>query len=273
MPLETLTIDGVRRPLEQRTKAWVMRTSPTHVGGEDVPPRARASPPARRSSRRDAGVVDQDVEPSPTVSTAAAMLASSVTSSARARARAVRGGAPARRVARPDPHVVALGEQPPRGLVAQALVGSGDQCRGHGGQGGRARPASPWDSEDLLSATLIGAWTISPSACGPGATGSRPADVGPAHLGRRRAPGLRREEVARLAGLSVDYLVAARAGPRQRALAVGARAAGTGAAAERGRARPPVPRRRAGAAGRAAGSTATSRRASSACSSASTTCR
>src|SRR4051794_41230946 len=33
-----------------------------------------------------------------------------------------------------------------------------------------------------------------------------PADVGLSASGRRRAPGLRREEVARLAGLSVDYL-------------------------------------------------------------------
>ncbi|HEY6760380.1 MAG TPA: helix-turn-helix transcriptional regulator [Baekduia sp.] len=33
-----------------------------------------------------------------------------------------------------------------------------------------------------------------------------PADVGLASGGRRRAPGLRREEVAQLAGLSVDYL-------------------------------------------------------------------
>ena len=34
----------------------------------------------------------------------------------------------------------------------------------------------------------------------------RPADVGLPSSSRRRAPGLRREEVARLAGLSVDYL-------------------------------------------------------------------
>src|SRR3954467_15498764 len=33
-----------------------------------------------------------------------------------------------------------------------------------------------------------------------------PADVGLPAGGRRRAPGLRREEVAQLAGLSVDYL-------------------------------------------------------------------
>src|SRR5215204_3833268 len=35
----------------------------------------------------------------------------------------------------------------------------------------------------------------------------RPADVGLPDSGRRRTPGLRREEVATLAGVSVDYLV------------------------------------------------------------------
>src|SRR3979411_124011 len=35
----------------------------------------------------------------------------------------------------------------------------------------------------------------------------QPADVGLPHKGRRRSPGLRREEVAALAGVSIDYLV------------------------------------------------------------------
>ena len=34
----------------------------------------------------------------------------------------------------------------------------------------------------------------------------RPADVGLVDNGRRRTPGLRREEVAALAGVSIDYL-------------------------------------------------------------------
>ena len=34
-----------------------------------------------------------------------------------------------------------------------------------------------------------------------------PADVGLRDSGRRRTPGLRREEVATLAGVSIDYLV------------------------------------------------------------------
>ena len=35
----------------------------------------------------------------------------------------------------------------------------------------------------------------------------RPADVGLVDNGRRRTPGLRREEVAALAGVSIDYLI------------------------------------------------------------------
>ena len=35
----------------------------------------------------------------------------------------------------------------------------------------------------------------------------KPADVGLPDSGRRRTPGLRREEVATLAGISIDYLV------------------------------------------------------------------
>src|SRR5690606_23696408 len=35
----------------------------------------------------------------------------------------------------------------------------------------------------------------------------RPSDVGLPDTGRRRTPGLRREEVAALAGLSIDYLI------------------------------------------------------------------
>jgi transcriptional regulator with XRE-family HTH domain len=35
----------------------------------------------------------------------------------------------------------------------------------------------------------------------------QPADVGLPDSGRRRTPGLRREEVATLAGVSIDYLV------------------------------------------------------------------
>ena len=41
-----------------------------------------------------------------------------------------------------------------------------------------------------------------------------PADVGLPDSGRRRTPGLRREEVATLAGVSVDYLVRLEQGRR-----------------------------------------------------------
>ena len=40
----------------------------------------------------------------------------------------------------------------------------------------------------------------------PGAIACRPAEAGLPAGGTRRAPGLRREEVAHLAGVSVDYL-------------------------------------------------------------------
>ena len=65
------------------------------------------------------------------------------------------------------------------------------------------RPAATY--QRTLSATLEG-WTTSPPACEPGAIGRARRTSGLPASGRRRAPGLRREEVARLAGLSVDYL-------------------------------------------------------------------
>lgn len=45
------------------------------------------------------------------------------------------------------------------------------------------------------------------AACDAGATRLSPVDVGLGGRSKRRAPGLRREELADLAGLSVDYLV------------------------------------------------------------------
>jgi len=42
----------------------------------------------------------------------------------------------------------------------------------------------------------------------------QPADVGLPDSGRRRTPGLRREEVATLAGISIDYLVRLEQGRR-----------------------------------------------------------
>ena len=106
-----------------------------------------------------------------------------------------------------------------------------------------------------------------------GATGSAPPRPGCRPAARRRAPGLRREEVAQLAGLSVDYLARLEQGRAQRTVAVRARAARPRAAADRRRARPPVPRRRPGRARPRAGSAGTSRRASSGCSTGSPTSR
>ncbi len=49
------------------------------------------------------------------------------------------------------------------------------------------------------------AWAIS---CGPGAAGSNPSTSAcPARTGLRRTPGLRREELAALAGVSIDYYI------------------------------------------------------------------
>ena len=90
------------------------------------------------------------------------------------------------------------------------------------GQGARRReaeaPLRPRPPRLALSLALAGrpsrrrrapssmAWTSSPPACAPGATAWQPADAGLPEGGTRRAPGLRREEVASLAGVSVDYL-------------------------------------------------------------------
>src|SRR3954451_20189675 len=92
----------------------------------------------------------------------------------------------------------------------------------------------------------------------------RPADVGLPAGARRRTPGLRREEVAGLAGMSVDYLTRLEQGRgpqpsearlRERAPALRGCAAGVGLgpAAVRRRARPPVPAGRQRASGAGAG--------------------
>ena len=189
----------------------------------------------------------------PTVSTAAATLASSVTSSCdEARAQLLRGGAAARLVARADPHVVALGDQPPRRLVAEALVGSGDQGRGHASRVDAGRATTPEDSQCHPGCAIIEGWTRRPRRLP--AHLARPARARPtsacAASSRRRAPGLRREEVAQLAGLSVDYLARLEQGRASAPSPSRARAARPRAAAERRRARPPLPRRRPGAARR-----------------------
>ena len=75
-----------------------------------------------------------------------------------------------------------------------------------------------------------------------------PEEAGLPNGGRRRAPGLRREELANLAGALGRLPRPARAGPRAQPVRLRARLAGPRAAAERGRARAPVPRRRPDAA-------------------------
>ncbi|MGH3983947.1 MAG: helix-turn-helix domain-containing protein [Pseudonocardiaceae bacterium] len=70
-----------------------------------------------------------------------------------------------------------------------------------------------------------------------------PGDVGLPAGTRRRTPGLRREEVAQLAGMSVDYLTRLEQGrgPRPSASVLGR--ARPGAANLRRRARSPIPPR------------------------------
>ena len=77
----------------------------------------------------------------------------------------------------------------------------------------------------------------SPSSSGPAASSVRPADVGLPDSGRRRTPGLRREELAALAGVSIDYLVRLEQGRDTNPSARGARRAGRRPAAVRRRAR------------------------------------
>jgi hypothetical protein len=62
----------------------------------------------------------------------------------------------------------------------------------------------------------------------------------PAYGGNRRVKGLRREEVAMLAGVSVDYYVRMERGSLAGVLGERSRRFSLGAAARRGRARPPL---------------------------------
>ena len=68
-----------------------------------------------------------------------------------------------------------------------------------------------------------------------------PRQAGLPEAGSRRVPGLRRGEVAMLAGVSIEYYSKLERGRDRRRLGVGARRAGPGAAAGRRRAWPPVP--------------------------------
>ena len=154
-----------------------------------------------------------------------------------ARAELVGGGPAARRVAGADPDVMALGEQAPGGLVAEALVRPGDQSRGHASRVARGRATTTQTGTrraTLTPCAIIGGWTRRPRRLP--AHLARPARPGRRRASpawsRRRAPGLRREEVAQLAGLSVDYLARLEQGRASAPVAVGARAARPRAAAD-----------------------------------------
>src|SRR4051794_16995287 len=91
--------------------------------------------------------------------------------------------------------------QPARRLVAEPLVRSGDQDLAHRIHAGpklpgyQRTPSATMDRMDEL-AHCLRTWRDRLT----------PDDAGLPNGGRRRAPGLRREELANLAGVSVDYL-------------------------------------------------------------------
>ncbi|UMG93958.1 helix-turn-helix transcriptional regulator [Nocardioides sp. TF02-7] len=68
-----------------------------------------------------------------------------------------------------------------------------------------------------------------------------PEAAGVPTIGARRVPGLRREEVATMAGVSADYYVRLEQGARAAPVRAGPRGARRRAAARRRRPRPPVP--------------------------------
>ena len=289
MPLETFTTTGLAERSSSGRNAWVTRTMPstlvsrtrpTSVGGR-VGDRRCASP------TMPALLTSTSRPPSAaTRSAAAATLASSVTSSSdEAGAERLGGRAAAVRVAGADPDVVAVGEEAAGGLAAEALVGSGDQRRGHALHAWPpAAPAAPeaaaaWDSTGppaapgvrhhrtrgprrarRLPALLARPAPARPtSACPPAARAARPG------CGARRS----RSSPACRSTTSRGSSRAARRNPSPSVLAPLARALRL-TDDERDA---PVPRRRPRRAGRRADATATSRPACSACSTGSPTCR
>ena len=76
----------------------------------------------------------------------------------------------------------------------------------------------------------------------------RPEEVGPPAGPGRRAPGLRREELAVLAGISVEYVVRLEQGRAQHPSPQMLGALARALRLTRGRARPPLPRGRGGGA-------------------------
>ncbi len=153
------------------------------------------------------------------------------------RAQLLRDQAAAGLVARGQPHVVAVGQQPPRGLAPEALVCSGDECRGHVAILGRdprrhkgtGVPRTRRATLAPRACAIIRGMTVAQEELAGCIRSWRerlsPAEAGLPAGSQRRVSGLRREEVAQLAGVSVDYLARLEQGPRAAPLAVGARSA------------------------------------------------
>ena len=141
---------------------------------------------------------------------AAATDAESVTSSAIDPRARLAGGVGLVGVAHARIDGVAGGDEAAGGFEAEAPVCSGDQCGCHGST---LRPdRAAWVALPVPPAAparhgMLGWWTSSLTCSGPGGIASPPRrwafrpgrDDGP--------PGLRREELAMLAGVSVEYLV------------------------------------------------------------------
>ena len=148
---------------------------------------------------------------------AAATEASSVTSSCTKRAPSSLAAAlAAGLVAGPDVDGVPGGDELAGGFLAEAFVRPGDQCRCHGFSCRRRRrirqssgfPGTRRARTNRGPTRTLGVWNrgSSVSGCGAGGTVSRRTwSASPSAGGGGRA-GLRREELAGLAGISADYL-------------------------------------------------------------------
>ena len=285
MPLETLTTHRGRALAPAAgTKAWVTRDDAEDIGLVDLPQVVRrSSRPSGGFEPRIPALLTRTSRPpaAAIVSAAPATEASSVTSIWTKRPPSSSAAAsPRSRVARPDPDVVARARSAARrGLPPRPVAPVTDPPRRRSriadvvvsllcslmtpscapAAPTRGRPG-PWDSPVPALASAARrlprhTWgrakrRARPMRSGPGATGSTPAAAGLSAGARRRAPGLRREELASLAGVSVDYLSRLEQGratnPSPQVLAALARALRL---TDEERA-PPLPRRRPGAARR-----------------------
>ena len=175
-----------------------------------------------RQAAADPGVVDQHVQPR------LGLYGSGCGGDAgivghihlnEARPQRLCGGPAALLVAGGDPHVMPIGQQPPCGLKTQSLVCTCNQCGCHGIHPASARRPAQWAAASWDCRDHPAPWNLRDHVGMPVITKQlagclrswrervSPADVGLSAGGQRRVSGLRREEVAQLAGVSMDYLI------------------------------------------------------------------